>query len=434
MLAPISSLLRGMVARLGIAVSAIGSPIAASAAEFLPLNGLFYGVSAPMDSNAQQQYYYRRPTGYRFEAEMTASIVAVKWDNRFNHRNEPDSKNNYSKSTGGTILLEIRKDTGLQHPPFSTGAHKMDPLGGGDPNLLGKTATKSLPKTLGGIATVRFLKPIPVIGGQRFWLVFNQLHRTHWVSVNAAQVKAPLPKGMDGPGGPYWGDGVRVAYAKGDDWLYQAGTQRRESRHLAKVQFLYRLPSGKEIWSGFGSIYAHPNTGPKGGRRAFNDSTPVRMRFTPKRSTFFTRRLHLRAYIHTSDPKPSDMKVEFWRGRTLLGSWQVPAREVPVSRITDEQSTSKPPTFAPIPFTVIDLGREIEVRQGAEHFLRLGCASGHYNINAQQVGKKWNNRNSFTDGWAEYSTNRGFAWRGWHVSNKNNRRDLVLPFMFEVSR
>jgi hypothetical protein len=67
------------------------------------------------------------------------------------------------------------------------------------------------------------------------------------------------------------------------------------------------------------------------------------------------------------------------------------------------------------------------------YYLKLSSSSGSYYINAQQMSPtSFKSRNTFSDGWAEYSTNRGKSWQGWHINGRTGRRDMVLPFMFKV--
>jgi hypothetical protein len=400
----------------------------------LPMNGLFYGVDGPIDLVGNSVYPYRRPIGYRFEAEIAGQIIGVRWQNRYNR----GSETGYSVGNGGTILLEIRKnDPSLEHPPLASGSDHLAPLPDGDPNLLGRTAATSSASSLGLLPILRFTKPIPVTAGQRYWLVFNQLDRRNYVSINSAYIYSGLPTGMQGPGGPYYGDAPHIACAKNGNWLHQHGSPWEDSRHLVKAQFLYRLPDGKEIWSGFGSAHAIgarglSSNGQHGSRRAFNDAQPIQQRFTPSRPTFSTRKLYLRAYRMQGERTPGSMKILLLRDSSVVRVWSVPASRFPVSKVAPPAKGSPPP-YPPIPFVSIDLGAPVTLTRGATYYLQLGTGSGNYYLHAQQTEERsFNNRNTFRDGWAQYSTDRGQSWRGWHLGSKNGRTDLVLPFMFEV--
>jgi hypothetical protein len=381
-------------------------------------------------------YPYRRPIGYRFAAEIGGQIIAVRWSNRYNR----GSETGYSVGTGGTIVLEIRKNNpSLEHPPLAPGSDRLAPLSDGDPNLLGKTPAQASPARLSDTPILRFIKPIPVTAGQRYWLVFNQLDRSNYVSINSAFMYCPIPTSMQGPGGPYYRDGPHIARSKDGNWLYQNGSYAEESRHLVQAQFLYRMPNGQEIWSGFASVHAKGTTGlatsgSHGSRRAFNDAQPIRQRLTPSRPSFSTRKLYLRAYRMLGEATPGAMKILLLRDSSVVGTWSVPATRFPVSKVAPPPDGTHP--YPPIPFVSIDLGRLVPLAKGGAYYLQLSTASGNYYLHAQQREglQSFTNRNTFRDGWAEYSIDRGQSWRGWHNGSKTGRTDMVLPFMFEVSR
>jgi len=395
----------------------------------LPMNGLFYGVDGPFDVNGNSIYRYRSPVGYRFEAEIDGQIIAVRWNNRYNL----GSETGYSAGNGGTILLEIRKnDPSLEHPPLAPGNDVLAPLLQGNPNLLGKSAATGPTTRLGDTPIVRLTKPVPVKAGQRYWLVFNQLDRKNYVSINSAFLYSAIPTGAQGPGGPYYRDAPHIARSKKGNWLYLNGSNSEESRHLVKAQFLYRLPNGKEIWSGIGSIHARgASSGLQGTQRAFDAVQPIRQRFIPSRPTFSTARLYLRAYRMQGKATQGSLEIELLHNAAVVGRWSVPASKFPISKVAAPRDRDD--IYPPIPFARIDLGKSVTIKRGMTYYLKLSTRSGSYYIHAQQMDpKSFKSRNTFTDGWAEYSIDRGKSWRGWHANGKTGRRDLVLPFMFEV--
>jgi hypothetical protein len=396
----------------------------------LPMNGLFYGVDGPIDSVGNSKYRYRSPIGYRFEAESDGKIVAVRWSNRYNR----GSETGYSAGNGGTILLEVRKDDpSLEHPPLAPGGDALAPLPQNDPNLLAKTAVMGPATRLGSLPIARLTEPVPVKAGQRYWLVFNQLDRKNYVSINSAYIYSAIPTNEQGPGGPYYGDEPRIALSNNGNWLHSDGSPAKQSRHLVQAQFLYSLPDGQEIWSGFGSIYAHPSNGDKGARRAFNAAQPIRQRFTPSQPTFSMAKLYLRAYRMQGKTTPGSLEIELLCNSAVVGKWSVPASSFPISKVA--HPPDREPPHPPIPFTAIDLGQPVTIKSGLTYYLKLSTRSGSYYIHAQQMDlRSFKSRNTFSEGWAEYSTNKGKSWQGWHISGKNRRRDMVLPFMFEVLR
>jgi hypothetical protein len=394
----------------------------------LPMSGLFYGIDGPIDKPGNSIYRYRNPIGYRFEAEMDGSIVAVRWNNRYNHFS---SDSGYSQGNGGLIVLEIRRnDPSIEYPPSNS--DPMAPLPQSDPNLLGKSAIKGPATHLGTTPSVALTNPVPVVAGQRYWLVFQQLDRSQYVSINSAYIDSPIPTSAQGPGGPYYGDAPHIARAKNGNWQHYDGTHAEESRHLVFAQFLYRLRDGREIWSGFGSFSASGRVpGPRGSLRAFNAAQPIRQRFVPSWPTFSTSKLYLRAYRAQGQPTPGSLDIELSCNSAPVGRWSVPASNFPLSKVAPPPDGAPP--YPPIHFVGINLGRQVLIQRGMTCQLELSTGSGSYYIHAQQTDKpSFTSRNVFRDGWAEYSTNGGGSWQGWHLGGKTARKDMVLPFMFEV--
>ena len=361
----------------------------------------------------------------------------MRWNNRYN-RFGGDS--NYSSGDGGTIRLELRPDTGLGHPPYALGAgsERLAPLLPGDSNLLGRTPDRASAVSLGVHPTLQLTSPVPVTAGRLYWCVWHQLASSGWVSVNSAHIKGWAAGTRESAGGPYFGQSWHIARSGTNKhfptpgWLYEDGTFPEELRHLVKLQLLYRLPDGREVWSGYGSVFAIGSEGPGyGSQRAFSDRTPIRMSFTPRRPTFTTSTLWWRGYRRLSEPTaPGDMTVRLYRGTTLLGSWRSPP-----TRWVKSIVANKNPAPPPIPFVDIGLGQSVEIRQGQLHHLVFGAASGEYLTHAQQVAAEFTCRNTFRDGYAQYSTNGGATWsNGWHFGSSTNRKDFVLPFMFEADR
>ena len=125
------------------------------------------------------------------------------------------------------------------------------------------------------------------------------------------------------------------------------------------------------------------------------------------------------------------MDIKLFCNSALVGRWSVPASNFPVSKV--DLPPDGAPLYPPIPFVGIDLGSQVSIQSGMTYYLELSTGSGRYYIHAQQTDKQsFTSRNVFRDGWAEYSTNRGGSWQGWHLGTKTRRQDMVLPFMFEV--
>lgn len=437
----------GSAALLGASAGLGGNIMPAEAAVTpnfaLPMNGLFYGVDAPCDTSGNSVFKYRRPTAVRFRAEMTGTILAVRWAHRYNAGSETDATHNYSSGAGGTLRIELRRnDPALTHPPLapsSSSTEKFAPLSAGDPNLLAATPDQGGLKSLGSHPVLNFTRAVNVTAGQLLWCVFNQLHPSEWVSINSAHIKGWTVGNKESVGGPYWGSSWHIARSgtnskfPSTSWVYEDGTFVEESRHLVYVQFLYRLADGRQIWSGYGSVFANGTKGlsgsSHGSMRTFSDSTPIRMLFTPKRPTFTTSRLWWRAYRALNESAvPGNMTIKLLRGSTVVGSWTAPATRWVKSGMG---ATNPPPP--PVPFVPIELGQAVTIQTGVQHTLVFGATSGQYVTHAQQVASGFQCRNSFTDGYAQYSTNGGGSWSaGWHLSGFTSRKDCVLPFMFEV--
>jgi hypothetical protein len=407
---------------------AIGTAHAQKSAT-LPMNGLFYGTNVPGDAKGNSVFPYHRPIGWRFRAEMTGEIVAIKWEARWGP--------GYSSGRGGKILLELRKDTGLKHPPLPGGTamgkpQAMDPMKSGDPNLLGVTGTLAINKSVSasgwGYPEQRFSRPVPVVAGKRYWVVFHQRVTGEYVSLNSVHIKGWKPGTTDSQGGPYWKDDLHIARSDRANWTYQDGTHTEESRHIAYVWFLYRLPDGKEVWSGIGNFgFATIQNVTK----SFSDGRPIRQRFKPSRSTFKTDTLYFRAYIKKGEKTPGPMKVELSRGNTTVGSWTVPASAFPTTVCICDR---KDPPPAPVPFTKIALKKSITIESGVEYTLKFGTSSGQYYTHAHyRPANDASNRNTFKDGSAEYSANRGSSWSLWN-HNGGPLKAHFLPFMFEVKQ
>ena len=182
---------------------------------------------------------------------MDGSIVAVRWNNRHNKASE----STYSAGNGGTIVLEIRRNNpSIDYPP--SGSDPMAPLPQSDPNLLGKSARRGPADQSWRFSDRAADKPGSGHGGAALLAGLPPAGPIEYVSINSAYLHSPIPTGAQGPGGPYYGDAPRIARAKNGNWQHYDGTHAEESRHLVIAQFLYRLPDGREIWSGFGSISA----------------------------------------------------------------------------------------------------------------------------------------------------------------------------------
>ena len=221
-----------------LASSLTSSPLLAAPAQ--PYDGRFWGN--PCHELSLGNKKFRRSAAFRFRAEHTGALEAVRWELRVNTRAE---RANYSEGNGGTVVLELRRDgpgdrieggwpdlsaRGLLAETLANDGHPEPFLipdqewrRGFRPNPMGRT----------GFQSWRFTEAVRVEAGKIYHLVWRQIGEGA-ISINGIGNPVPTPFGDGQRMGPYFGDDYALLLPVDDGRAWQAN-----ERQCLALDFIY---------------------------------------------------------------------------------------------------------------------------------------------------------------------------------------------------
>ena len=221
-----------------LASSLTSSPLLAAPAQ--PYDGRFWGN--PCHGLSLGNKKFRRSAAFRFRAEHTGALEAVRWELRVNTRAE---RANYSEGNGGTVVLELRRDgpgdrieggwpdlsaRGLLAETLANDGHPEPFLipdqewrRGFRPNPMGRT----------GFQSWRFTEAVRVEAGKIYHLVWRKIGEGA-ISINGIGNPVPTPFGDGQRMGPYFGDDYALLLPVDDGRAWQAN-----ERQCLALDFIY---------------------------------------------------------------------------------------------------------------------------------------------------------------------------------------------------
>lgn len=369
----------------------------------LPYANRLYGNPIHAEAVGNTRYTADRPVAFRFRAERSGTIEAVRW---FNKYDVAGGNVGYSTGNGGRIRIDLRANAvvGGNNVPSATS--------------LGSTAPQPRAIELGYFPIVEFLDPKPqVVAGQFYHLVFNQLDTSgaNTISVNMLHTKKPIDLGGNGRFGPYWTDELaHLWYSGGTNGTWNVRADRAP---------IFELRYTDGVSTGQGMIFSHDSaTKPVGGTEM------ARQIFTVRDATRTVAGLWMRVRRSGSSTPPElIVRLESSAG-TLIEQLTVPAGAVPVSTIYDN----------PIPWIYRPFSQNRTLQLGQGYRVRFSAASAGYHLHAIQKGLNFGmqDRNIWRDAHAQYSVNSGASWVGWNFTathlGTQTRTDMDLPIAFRV--
>lgn len=369
----------------------------------LPYANRLYGNPIHAEAVGNTRYTADRPASFRFRAERSGTIEAVRW---FNKYDVAGGNVGYSTGNGGRIRVDLRANVvvGGNNVPAATS--------------LGSTAPQPRAIELGYFPVVEFLDPKPqVVAGQLYHLVFNQLDTSgaNTISVNMLHTKKPIDLGGNGRFGPYWGDELaHLWYSGGSNGTWNVRPDRAP---------IFELRYSDGVSTGQGMIFSHDSA-----TKSIGGTEMARQVFTVRDTSRTVAGLWMRVRRSGSSTPPElIVRLETSAG-TLVEQLTVPAGAVPASTIYDNQ----------IPWLYRPFSQNRTLQLGQGYRVRFSAASGGYHLHAIQKGLNFGmqDRNNWRDAHAQYSVNSGSTWVGWNFTathlGTQTRNDMDLPIAFRV--
>lgn len=375
------------------------APAPPAAVDDKPYRNRLFGCAIHAEAVGNTRFSHSKPAAFRFAAERSGQIDAVRWYHRFD---TGTGHVGYSLGNGGSMRVELRGNDPATGFPTAT--------------VLARTGTLSNLLNMDRFAKVPFLAPYPVLtAGEIYHLVFVQLDTSgkNAVSVNMLHTKKPIPEGVTGRMGPFHGDVLAHL------WVNNAGQWYvREDRCP-----IFELYYADGMACGIGWIFAHDS-----GDKQVGGALMARQRFPILDESRSVDGVWLR--VRRSGGSASELICQLIdaSANQILEDLRLPAGHVVVSSRYDNA----------VPWQFRGFSQPRSLVKGKTYLLRFSASSGSYWFGAAQRGTAYGyqERNLNPAGYAEYSINGGSSWSGWSFSSESlgtqTRKDMDLPVALQV--
>ena len=365
-----------------------------------PYRNRLFGCAIHAEAVGNTRFSYQQPAAFRFAAERSGQISAVRWFLRYD---QPVGHVGYSIGNGGSMRVELRTSDPKTGFPTST--------------VLARTATLTNLLKRDRFAQTPLLAPYPVLtAGETYHLVFLQLDSSgkNEVSVNMLNTKSPIPLGLTGRMGPFSGDTLAHLWINNQGRWYV-----REDRCP-----IFELTYTDGVACGIGWIFAHDT-----GDKRIGGSLMARQRFAVLDEPIRTDGIWVR--IRKSGGSPSDLICQLIdaSANTIMEDIRVPAKQVVTSTRYD----------AAVPWQFRSFSQPRTLAKGKTYLMRFSATSGDYWIGATQEGSAYGfeDRNIAPSSYAEFSSNGGTSWSGWSFTSESlgtqARTDMDLPVALQIA-